>query len=332
MNRITSIIKRDYVLALRDSIAIYIIIAPLFLALAVRLFIPAVEDVKFNFIVQDSLRSEYISQLEAYGTVQKLQSKEEVINRVNKTDAVPGVILEDNQAKIIFEGNEPQDLINNYISIFEKVLNQNTEYDLSIKTLSDKKPVLFGLMAIIIIMTALFLGGTVSGFNIVTEKDTKAIRSMAVTPLKMSTYMFSRGLVAVITSIVIGIFSALILSGASINYVKLVLLLVASSPLIVIITLLIGRMADNQINSIAAIKVIMPVYLTLPLVTLFIPKAFQILLYPLPNYWAFVSLQHIFLYEGSSTAFYIALAILFVLGSIYLLILSKMFRKHFGLR
>ncbi|MEW9121336.1 MAG: ABC transporter permease [Thermotaleaceae bacterium] len=332
MKRIISIIKKDYALALRDSIVLYIIIGPLLLALAVRLFIPTVENPTLNFIVEDSIPLKYISQLEAYGTVEVIQSKEGVINRVNKTDAVPGIILEDNQPKIIFEGNEPQGVIDNYITIFEKVLNQNTEYALSLKTISDRTPMFYGLTTIIIIMTALFLGGTVAGFNIVTEKDTKVIKSMAVTPLKMSTYMFSRGLVAIITSIIIGILSAMILSGTSINYVKLVLTLISSSPLVVIIALLIGRMADNQINSIAAIKVIMPVYLTLPLASLFIPKAFQVLLYPLPNYWTFYSLQHIFLSEGASTKFYIALATLFVLGSVYLLILSKMFRKHFGLR
>lgn len=332
MKRIMSIIKKDYALALRDSIALYIIIGPLLLAVAVRLFLPTVEDVKLNFIVDKSIQSEYIAQLESYGTVESLDSANQVYERVNKTDAAAGLVMENDQIKVIFEGNEPREIIQSYTAVFEKVLNQNDEYSTKLSVLSDKKPMLYGLMSTIIVMTALFLGGTVSGFNIVTEKDTKAIRAMAVAPLKMSTYLFSRGIVAVVTSVVIGILSAFILAGTSIDYTKLVAALLASSPLIVIITLLIGRMADNQINSIAAIKLIMPVYLTLPLASLFIPAQFQFVLYPLPNFWAFQSFQHLFLSEGSTSNFYLGISILFVLGAIALLALSRLFRTHFGLR
>lgn len=331
MNRIIRIIQKDYKLALRDSIILYLIIGPLLLALAVRLFLPNIEDVKLNFIVDEGIGNKYSEQLKAYGHVE-VESKENVYDRVNKNDAVPGVVLENEKPKIIFEGNEPQELINSYSVIFEMVFNENNEYNITSKNLSDKKPMLYSLMSTIILMTALFLGGTVSGFNIVAEKNTNAIRSMSVTPLKMRTYLFSRGFVAVITSIVIGILSALILSGTSIDYQKLIISLICASPLVVIITLLIGRMADNQINTIAAIKLIMPVYLTLPLASLLIPQRFLFILYPLPNFWAFQCSQHIFYSEGSINDFYTANIILFALGTIILLFLSKISKKHFGLR
>lgn len=332
MNRFVSIIKKDYSLSLRDNIALYIIVAPLLLAFAVRLFIPTVSEVTLNFIIEDSVSSEYINQFDSYGTVELLENKERVIDRVNRTDAVAGIFVAEDRHKIIFEGNEPQEVIDSYVSVFEKVLNNNDEYPLSSQTLSENEPILYGIISIVIIMTALFLGGTVSGFNIVAEKDSGAIKSLAVAPLRMNTYIISKGAVAIITCLITGVISTMILSATSVNYLKLVLTLISSGPMAIIIALLIGRMASNQINSIAAIKVIMPVYLTLPLVSLFIPQMFQIFLYPLPNYWAFISLQHIFLSNGSSASFYTALTALSVSGIVYLFILSKVFRRHFGLR
>jgi len=332
VNRILSIIKKDYTLALRDSIALYIIIGPLLLAFAVRLFLPSVEDVKFNMAAEQSISSQTIEALSQYGEVEIFDSKDDVIHRVNMTDAIPGLVLEEGQIRVIFEGNEPQATIQTYTTLLEKVLLDNSDYALS--SLSDDldKPMLYGLMSTIIIMTALFLGGTVSGFNMVAEKDTKVIRSMAVTPLKMHTYLFSRGIVAIVTSLIIGLLSAIILSGITVNYFNLTLVLLASSPLIVIITLMIGRLADNQINSIAAIKIIMPVYLTLPLASLFIPQSLQVILYPLPNYWAFISLQSVFNAAEITGSFYMGLLALFISGSLYLFILTNRFRKHFGLR
>lgn len=332
MKRIINFIKKDYTLALRDSIALYIILAPLLLALAVRLFLPTVEDVKLNFIVSGGIGHEVVAQLSEFGTVETLDTNEEVYARIAKIDAVPGLVVENGDFKMVFEGNEPREIVESYKLVFEKVINGNAAYPARLEALSNKKPMLYGLMSTIIVMTALFLGGAVSGFNIVAEKDSKAIRAMAATPLRMGTYLLSRGISAILVSILIGMLSAWILSGAGIDYGKLALSLLAAGPLVAAITLLIGRMADNQINSIAAIKLIMPVYLTLPLAALFLPQKFLFVLFPLPNYWAFRSYQHIFLSEGTSGDFYLSVAVLFGLGALVVLTLSKLFRKHFGLR
>ncbi|AKL95762.1 ABC-2 type transporter [Clostridium aceticum] len=219
-----------------------------------------------------------------------------------------------------------------YEPILETILNENPKFQMTSRQIGDKQPILYGIMSMVIVMLAIFFGGTVSGFNIVAEKDTKTIRSMSVSPLKMSGFVAARGVVAILISIIIGLLSSLILAGVTVNYYKILLMLLASSSMTVIIALLIGRIANNQISSIATIKVIMPVFIALPLVSLFIPKSWQLLLYPLPNYWAFMSLYHIFLGEGSSTWFFASISALFLTGTIYLLVLSKTFKNHFSLR
>jgi len=332
MRKIISIIKKDFALSLRDNIVIYIIIAPLLLALAIRMFLPSVDEIKLSFVMEESIPSSYMEEIQKFGDVEVLPTTDAVIERVGQSDAIPGIILRDNVVKVIFEGNEPQSILNSYTPILESIFNENPQLNITTRQVGENQPILYGVMTIIIVMTAIFLGGTVSGFNIISEKDTNVIRSMAVSPLKMRDFVIARGIIATSISVVIGLLSSLILVGFAVDFSKVLLLLLASSSMAVIISLLIGRIANNQINSIAAIKVVMPVFITLPLASLFIPKVWHLVLYPLPNYWAFIGLQHIFLSEGSTSWFYISIAMLFLISNIYLVAISKIMKKHFGLR
>ncbi|AKL95759.1 hypothetical protein CACET_c23130 [Clostridium aceticum] len=92
MKKIISIIKKDFILSLRDNIVVYIMVAPLLLALALRMFLPSVEEIKLNFVIEENAAAFYLETLQQYGDVEVLPHAEAVKERVGQTDAIPGII------------------------------------------------------------------------------------------------------------------------------------------------------------------------------------------------------------------------------------------------
>lgn len=332
MKRILNLMSQDLTLILRDSIVIYIIIGPILLALALRMFLPSVEDIKLTFAVDKNISEKHMTELQKYGVLEVYDNAQEVRKRVEGTDAVPGVVNENGKITVIFEGNEPESVIENYKTILEQVLFGNGRAQFTHKSIGAEKSTLYEIMTILIIITAIFLSGVAPGFNIVGEKDTGAIKALSISPMRFQEYIAARGLLSFIISIFIVLVSSLIMVEQLIQFWKLLVLLLFSFSLTTIVSMVIGRLANNQISAISAIKIIMPVYLTLPLASIFVPNKFQFFLYPLPNYWQFQALLSIYSNMGSTFGFWTSTMLTFITGTVYLILFTRIFKKNFGIR
>jgi len=332
MKRIRNLMQQDVTLVLRDSIIIYIALGPILMSIALRLFMPSVEDVRLTFAVENSIGASYISEIERYGNVEKYGDRQEIIKRVERTDMVPGVINDNGEIAVLFEGNEAESLIQNYKTIFSAIFYRSKPLDFTVKSLPNNNSFMIEILTVLIIMTTLFLSGVASGFNIVGEKDAKAIRSLAVSPLRMFEFISARGLLAFITSIVTVITGSLIITGRNINYLMLLILLISSCTVTASVSLIIGRLANNQISAISAIKFTMPIFLTVPLLSLFVPQKLQFFMYLLPNYWQFRALRSIYSGAAINFDFLVSSLMTFVMGTALLILLSRAFKKHFGIR
>lgn len=332
MKRILGLICQDITLMLRDSIIVYIAFGPLLMALALRLFMPSVEDVRMNFVAENRIGETIISELEKYGNVQRLEDKQEVITRVERTDMVPGIIDDNGKLVLIFEGNETGSLVETSRAILNRVVQGGSSLNLKAESINSNNSFMKEILTVMIIMTSIFLGGVAAGFNMVNEKDVKAIQALSVSPLRMREFITARGIVAFVISVATTMLGSLILSGNQINYLKLMILLASSCMIIALVSLIVGRMANNQISAISAIKLAMPVFLTIPLASLFLPEKLQLLLYPFPNYWQFRALRGIYSSMEFNPDFWLSSAMTFVLGAAFLVWLSGTFKKHFGIR
>lgn len=332
MKRILNLMRQDLALMLHDSIIIYIALGPILMALALRLFTPSVEDVRLTFAVQNSIGTEFIMELERYGNVERSDDRQRVINRVERPDMVPGVVSDGGKIVMLFEGNEDESLVENYQRIFSRIQNGAGAAVYSVKSLSSNNSYLVEILTVLIIMTTMFLGGVASGFNIVGEKDGKAIRALAVSPLKMREFVAARGLMAFIISMITVFVGSLIISGGSIDYLMLLIILLSSCTVTTLVSLVVGRMANNQISAISAIKLAMPVFLTIPMISLFLPQKLLFLTYPFPNYWQFRALRSIFSGGMINDDFLFSSLMTFVIGTIMLILLSGAFKKHFVIR
>ena len=108
----------------------------------------------------------------------------------------------------------------------------------------------------------------------------------------------------------------------SISYTRLLIGAVFSSCLAMVVSLLIGGLASNQISGIAIMKVLNLVIFIIPIAAVFVHDPYQYFFYPFPNYWMFRILRNIFIDTGGIGDFWLSCGI--TLGS-SIIILAALF-------
>lgn len=332
MKKIFSLISQDVVTSFRDSILVYMIIAPLLLSFGASFLIPSVEATGLRFIVAEDLQFGIVEKLEEYGEVESFATNKEVRDRVGKTDTAVGVVQNEEGLVLLFEGNEPQGLVEVYTSVFNHITTETFLVDVNHHYLEQRGSILKELLTIAMVMMAMMISGVISGFNIVAERESKAINAIAVSPLTTKGYIASRGLLSNILAVIIAIGSSLILMGLNIDYGKLLAILLLSCCLTTLLGLLVGAFAQNQLSAIAMIKLIAPIYIGLPTIALFVPEKLKYLFYLLPNYWQFQALSNVYFSFPQEVTFLKSSILTFMLSLIYLGLFSRVVRKKLHLR
>ncbi|KAB3533500.1 ABC transporter permease [Alkaliphilus pronyensis] len=332
MKRIISIITQDLSTALRDNILVYMLIAPLLLSFGASMLIPSVEDTSIRFAVENSLQKELVMDLREYGEVEEYDSIDEVRNRVEKNDAIVGVVEGEGKLTLLFEGNEPQEVIDTYKAVLSNIMSNKSNVDVQHKSLDQRGSILKEFITIAMIMTTLMISGVISGFNIVAERESKAINAIAVSPLTTRGYIMARGILSNIIAIILAIGSSIILVSFNIDYSNLLIILILSSFLTTLLGLIVGAFAQNQLTAIAVIKLLTPLYVAIPMLSFLIPDRLSFLLYWLPNYWQFQALSNIYFSFPQEVTFLNASILTFITSGIYLLLFSKYLGKKLNLR
>ena len=295
MNRIKNLMGMDMLNARRDNLLLYMLIAPLFLALVLRFFLPGEIDFTPTLALDGSrVEGQLITQFQEMATVEIYDSREEVLARVERPDHVGGVTMEDGELVLILAGDEPQELTAMLGAVLEAAQQDLSFLELTSRDLRDGENVIFNWAVLLLIMTVIFLGGTLGGFNIVSERSNRNLDALRVTPLGFAGMITARTLLGFIQVLILGILSTLIIRGTGFDFFPLMGVLASALPLLALISLIIGGLAQNQVSAIGVIKLLMPIWLALPLISLFLGEGWQILFYPLPNYWLFKSLQTVF--------------------------------------
>lgn len=329
MKRILNIMGLDMTNAFRDNIILYMLVAPLLLALALKIFFPSLEAAGQNIAVEQSIGQELIAALEQYGRVEVFEDADAVRARVQKPDAMPGVIIRSGKPVLIFEGNEPEEIIQSHTVALERALAGKDLLTLTHKNVGSNRSLLYEYMIIGLLMMTLFLGAVVPGFNLIHEKETKAIKALDISPMTTFDYVASRGMLAVGIGLITILLVTLILAGNAINYWLLIASLLVSALLTTLLTLLVGIFADNQVTAIAVLKIIMPLYLALPIFSLFVPDRLMFLFWILPNYWQFKMFQIIFI---GGESFWFAALMTIVLSAGVLAALTPTLKRKLTLR
>lgn len=329
--RILNLLRQDWTNALRDNILLYTMFAPLLLAVGARLFVPSIGEAQYTFAVQNGVAPALIQRLEGIGTVILLPTAEAVRERILRSDDVPGLALVNGQPTLLFEGNEGGEA-ETLRGVVEQALRGETVAAYTRTQNSAARSLITEYTTIIFIMIGSLLGALVMAFNIIEDKETRAIRALGVSPLSMVELTVARGLFALLVSLVLVVASSLIMVGAQINYALLLVAFLFSMGLPILTGYIIGGLADTQLKAIAILKFYMLIYLSLPIITLVIPRDWHVFFYILPNYWMWQTFERVFIGELDGPNLWVSGFITLISSLVLVIAFLPVLRRQLKLR
>ena len=331
MKRIFTILRQDWTNVLRDNLLFYIFLAPVIMAVAVRLLAPSIETINVRVAVNEAMPQAVQQNLSYYAIVSTYPDREALITRVEKNDDVPGIYWEDDQFEIILQGNEQEGEELSQILLSAATSPAQVS---SFTVIAHPRDSLFGEYALIfVLMTAVMLGAIVESFNMVQDKESGMVRAWAVSPLRMFEMTAARALFALLAGLLMIVIAILIIAGGGVPWGQVLIGYLASIGIAVLMGFLLGGLSNTQLQMMAIMKFVVMLYSALPILSILVPDKWLFLFYPFPNYWMFVIFQNIFVGSGSApVGFWGACGLTMAVTLVYLAVLFPILRKKLRLK
>lgn len=332
MKRILALFRQDVVTAFRDNLIIMILLAPLLMAVLIRVLIPSVEGATSSFAVSTEVPDVIVAELEQYGTVNLFRSDEEIEDRVLAADDVMGITMEAGQPAFILEGTESDEILETYQAVRMLVLTPSEHSVVQVVDLERERSPLTEVLSIGVLLVATLMGGCSAAFNMVNEKETGAIRALAVSPLNLAEFIAARGLFTIIGGALISLILSFVLVGFRVNIALLLVAVLASGIVGVLLSLIIGGFGSNIVNAIAILKGIMPLYMAMPILAVFLAERWQPLFWIFPSYWQYQMLGNVFGSGVQSHSFLFSMLMTVGVSLVWATVLFVPLKKQFRLR
>ncbi|MCK5128277.1 MAG: ABC transporter permease [Clostridiales bacterium] len=285
-----TIFKRDLHVSYRDFMSLFMIVIPIILAFAVNAFAPGIEDTTVNLVFIEGENTETIAYLEDFAKITKVKDYDSLEKRVLRRDNIVGFVGEGEDAYILTQGNEPEDVV-----MFAKLLKTYSEYDrkvedstaiikdFGVKTSPTK--ILWANMGIL--LTSLLAGMLIS-LNIVEEKMDNTISAINVAPISRTAWIFGKSIMGILVAL-IGCSAMVLILGlaGTVNFLQLLIFVFVSSLISIMIGFLEGVNSDDVMTAVASTKMVM-----LPLAASvagyeFLSAKWQWVMYWSPFYWVY---------------------------------------------
>lgn len=326
MKKLLNMLSLDLKLILQDKIALYMALAPALLSFIFLAVIGNMSEGTLKLAITRNVPQEIVERLETVADIEIYDDYDVLQNRVQRADSIAGVYMDGETLSVLVEGNEKVGFADKNALLIDRALSENvTEYQ-SIGIESTENQVLTIAIASILLL-GIMIAGAVSGFNIVNERESGVIRALAVSPTGLVSYIGIRSFTAMVLAIINVAISTIIMGKAGFA-LQMVYVALASIFMYAIIAVLLGSFADNLISSFAMMKVIMPVFLIIPVVSAFIPDKFHVLFYPLPMYWQYDSIVKVL--AGGNAVF--SLLMILATGAFWFTVVFLLRSKVFILR
>ncbi len=332
IKRIFNFIAKEFASAMRNNMIVYILLFPVIIAVGMRLFLPSLQNMKLTVAVEKAVDDTVIEGLKQYANVEIYHTAQQVEKRVEKSDDVAGFIKSGESHTILLEGNEGEEAELIASTLLSLILSKEPKATFEHVSLGKSGSVLREYVASLLLLMAVLIGGFIVGLNIVDEKESKAIRALSVTPLRLYELMLAHGGMCLISSVVIGIVSTFIIMGAESNYGRVVTAMMTTAGIGLFLGYLIGGFADNLISAVAVIKSLMLAFLGIPIASVYVPTDFQWIFYIFPHYWGFQAYLNIFSKSLAHVDFAVANGATLLSSCIALVLCVPMLNKRLKLR
>ena len=292
--RILSIFKRDVKSGTREFILLYMILAPILVAIGLRFFIPSVDAISFQFVLDERLNAEVIETFHKYGKVEISKNRMDIEDRVNKVDDIIGITQnEEGKYIVLLEGNEKES--SKYIAhqILNELEGETTTIAASFNDMgaSLSSVAIYGTSSVIIL--AIVLSGMVIGLNIVEEKESETLSALSVSPMRRMEFILGKSLMGLLLPMVETMIVLWILEISDISLGMILVMTLASSLVSIIMGFLMGVLSSNQIAAIANMKFLMIIVSASFIGAVALPQNLHVFLYWSPMYWSAMGLINI---------------------------------------
>lgn len=329
--KIRSIFKRDLKVNIKDTISLYILIIPVIFAIFINLFTPGINDTTVNLALLEEENNSQVEYLEQFAKVELFRNEAEIKERVEKRDAVIGVLPEKNDYYLMTQGNEPQEAIE-----YAKLLESFYELDLSVEDSNAKlieydrtvPPIKKTLVNIAILFTAV-LGGMLITLNIVEEKNDHTLHAINLTPTSRTTFILGKSVMGILLSIFGSLALILITGFFDINFLQLLSVVVTTSVLTILIGFVQGVTNDDVIEAAGSIKLLFLPLIAAVLAMELLDDKWQKFFYWNPFYWAYKGNDVILAERGTWTEILLYSGIVLLLSGVLAIFLAPKIRKAF---
>lgn len=293
MNALLVSVKREFQLIFRNGISIFMVAAPAILALVFILVFGAVNKTNLNLAIDGSVSAAQEEKLLRVADVTRYDDFVEMEARVRETDAFAGVVMSNGAARLIVEGNEGEMFAEAAAKIVGLALGAQAEImPYASESLAAKSTMAYSISMICMLLMALFIGGATVGLSIVDEREGGAIRAVTVSPMRLSLYVATKLLPALLLGL-FGIAAAALIIGKASLLPQYLLLALCSVFVSGMMTFAVGAFANNQVAAVGVLKILVPIGMILPVSAMFVPQQWQSLYYVLPMYWQYRALSAI---------------------------------------
>lgn len=329
MKKILALFSRDIKSGLRDNLLLYLIIAPLLLALGLKFFIPSANTASLQYVVQKDMDKSIIDNFSKYSNVIIVEDYDSLKERVLEIDDAAGIIWDkNNKLSLVQEGNEDHATIEMAKKIINEV-NGNFKADISYSLSSIgvlMSPIeRIGVSSILI--TCIVLGGMMIGLNIVEEKESRTLSSINVSAIDKVFYIIGKSLMGTIVPF-LQVFAILfIMNLLHVNLFMIFIVTLVSLSIGIIFGFLMGALSSNQITAIANMKGLFILVSVSILGAILLPYDKQFFMYAFPTYWSFVAYSDIITNNASMGSVLYQSVIILVLSAIIGLLLKKRIEK-----
>jgi len=327
--RIWMIFIRDLKVNSKDFISLYIFVVPILLAVLINLFAPGINDTTINLALIEGENENQVEYLERFAKVELFDNEIDIQKRVEKRDAIIGIIPENGVYYMMIQGNEPEGVVE-----YAKLLNSFYELDVHIED-SNGELIEFGrtvppLKKTLVNVCMLFisiLGGMLMALNIVEEKVDNTLSAINLTPTSRITFVLGKSVMGIVLSIFGSMALILITGFGNINILQLLLLLFITSLLSILVGFIQGLTNDDIISAAGSIKLLFLPLIAGVLAIEMLGDKWQKFFYWNPFYWAYKGNDLILSQSGRWGQILIYSGIVLVLSGLVYLFLAPKIRK-----
>jgi ABC-2 type transport system permease protein len=288
-DRLLTMIRKDIRTGSRDQIVLYMLLSPLLIGLGLALVLPLIEQAVPGFAVDPSLSEARIEALSEFGKVERLETREQVEDRVLERDDVVGVIGDSAGYEVLIEGDEAEPLRR----LPAAILDHGVTPQAVAEGPSELRKISTALMVYAIVV----ISGLMMGFAILEEKQTETHRVYAVSPLRFLEYLTGKLLLAMVLSLLLVCPPVAMVIGLHVDWIGIALVTLAALPFGLSLGLIIGLKAKDQLGAIAVMKALLPIWVSLPILGFVLPEPWMWTQWPFSNHWCVQGLYRAF--EGA---------------------------------